>query len=251
MNLNAAATLDLDSAEASVQHAQLIRSKTFLRKIYEEHYLFFKRELQNAPQGLCVELGSGGGFIKDVLPDALASDVVPLPTTDLAFSALDLPFRNQTLRGIVMINVFHHIQDVRRFLREAERCLKPGGRVLMVEPANTLWGKFFYQNFHHEPFVPEQEEWELPKGGRMSSANDALPWIVFCRDRERFTREFPGYSLDLAKPFMPVRYLISGGVSKPQLLPGFLYPLVAGVEQLAAPLHPLIGMFMRIALTKR
>ena len=242
---------DLDSAQASIEHSRLINSKLYLRNIYEEHYRFFGEQTKNAPVGHKLELGSGGGFLREVMPGALTSDVVKLPTTAIVLSGTQLPFPQESLAAIMMINVLHHIQNVHDFFDEALRCLKPGGRILMIEPANTLWSRFIYKNFHHEPFVPEQKDWLLPQGGRMSSANDALPWIIFVRDRKLFSEKYPKLAVDIVEPYMPVRYLVSGGVSKPQLLPGWSYGFVKFCEDLVSPLNPLVGMFMRIAITKK
>ncbi len=241
---------DLDSADASVEHSEMIRTKPFLHKIYNDNYLFFKNALEGAPAGKVIELGSGGGFIKQVIPEAITSDVVELPNVDTVISATQLPFEAGSLRAILMVNVFHHIQDVEQFLREATRCLKPGGVIAMVEPANTPFSRFIYSNFHHEPFEPQQQGWALPPGGRMSVANDALPWIVFQRDRQEFERKFTQLKLESYQNFMPFRYILSGGVSKPQLLPSMAYPVVLGLEKLIAPLNGLLGMFCKIAVRR-
>ena len=119
----------------------------------------------------------------------------------------------------------------------------------MTEPANTLWGRFIFQNFHHEPFVPSAG-WRFEAAGPMSSANIALPWIVFCRDRERFQARFPSLRIRRVRPYMPLRYIISGGVSIRQLLPSAAYPLVEGVELLLNPLHGMLGMFYDIEIEK-
>jgi SAM-dependent methyltransferase len=240
----------LDLPESSIDHAQKIRSKKFLRKIYEEHYQFFADELRTAPSGIVLELGSGGGFIREIVPQVITSDVLPLPTIGLATSGLELPFRDAELGGVVMINVLHHLQNVDLFFKEAQRCLKPGGRILMVEPANTLWSRFIYKNFHHEPFIPEQQGWELPQGGRMSMANDALPWIVFKRDQKIFSQKYPKLKIDKVENFMPLRYLLSGGVSKPQLSPGWSYEIWKGIEAAISPINDWVGMFMRIVVTR-
>ena len=241
---------NLDTAEASIAHSELIRSKVFLRNIYLEHYNFFKYELGRLANEPVVELGSGGGFIKDILPNAITSDVIPLPTTELAFSGLDLPFASGSLGGITMINVLHHIQHVDGFFQEAERCLMPGGAIVMVEPSNTLWSRFIYKNFHHEPFIPEQQGWDLPPGGRMSSANDALPWIIFRRDLAHFEQRYPNLRVELVEETMPIRYLLSGGVSKRQLVPSWSFGAFTALEKLVSPLDSLIGMFMRIKVRK-
>jgi SAM-dependent methyltransferase len=244
----AAAITHLDDPAATVLHAQIIRRKGFLRRIYREIYRGFKARLPDG--GTVVELGSGGGFIKEVIPATITSDVLRVPGLSVCFSALDMPFADESLDALLMIDVLHHLPDVRRFLAEAQRCLKPEGRILMVEPANTLWGRFIYGHFHHEPFEPAAG-WTLAAGRPMSSANGALPWIVFGRDRERFQAEFPSLKLLRMRPFMPLRYLISGGVSMRQLLPTAAYPLVKGVELLMSPLNGLCGMSYEISIQKR
>lgn len=241
---------ELDSVESTIEHAEHIRSKLFLRRIYEEHYNFFREQLKGTPKGIMLEIGSGGGFSKQVIPELITSDVVTLPTIQLVSSALSLPFKDQTLAGIVLMNVFHHLQDCDVFLNEVNRCLKPGGKLIMIEPANTLFSRFIYRNFHHEPFEPSRTEWTLESGGRMSMANGALPWIVFSRDRERLTRTHPNLRVEELNCFMPLRYLLSGGVSKPQLLPSWSYQIIRAIESLLSPFNNWLGLFMRIVVRK-
>jgi hypothetical protein len=119
----------------------------------------------------------------------------------------------------------------------------------MVEPANTPWGRFVFKNFHHEPFEPSGD-WYFESEGPLSSANGALPWILFCRDREKFESRFPQLKIRSLKQHMPFLYLISGGVSYRQLLPGFFYPLVWGMEKLLSPFNRFLGMFLTVTLEK-
>ena len=241
----------LDDPEVTRAHARVIRSNRFLKRVYEEHYRFLARELEHVPPGARVEIGSGGGFIHEIIPDIISSDLVRVEQVQAALTALKLPFAGESLSALCMINVLHHLLRPRDFFGEALRCLRPGGKVLMVEPAHTPFSRFIFQNFHHEPFEPGQAQWELAPGGRMSSANDALPWIIFCRDRAQFEREFPALKIERIELIHPVSYLLSGGLTLPPLLPVWLYPLVSLCERLAAPLYPLTAMFMRIVLVKQ
>ena len=240
----------MDSASVSIEHNRLIRAKYYLRKIYEEHYHFFLEQLIDVPEGQKIEIGSGGGFIKDVIPEAITSDILPLPTIEMVFSAIELPFQDSSLSSIFMLNVLHHIQDATLFFSEVTRCLKPKGKVVMIEPANTPFSAFIYGKFHHELFDSAQTGWTLPRGGRMSIANDALPWIIFLRDRLLFEQRFPYLKIELLKNFLPVRYIISGGLSKPQILPSITYPLIKALEAGISPLNNILGLFMRIVLRK-
>ncbi len=245
----AAALTNLDDLAAAQLHAQIIRRKPFLKRLYHDIYESFKKNLPPAADAKIVELGSGGGFLKEVIPNAVTSDIRRLPGVDRQFSALEMPFDSGSLDALLLFHVFHHIPDVERFLSEAERCLKPGGKILMVEPANTLWGRFVYQYFHHEPFVPSAS-WSFQAQGPMSSANSALPWIVFCRDHGRFAARFPSLRIRRLRPYMSLRLIISGGVSMRQLLPSSSYPLIQAVEWILSPLDGILGTLYDIEIEK-
>jgi hypothetical protein len=149
-----------------------------------------------------------------------------------------------------MVNVLHHLAAPRDFFHEATRCLRVGGVVSMIEPWVTPWSTFVYRRFHHEPFDPLAEHWEFPPAGPLSGANGANPWIMFVRDRTSFEREFPNLRIRLAEPFMPLRYLLSGGVSMRSLMPGWSSTFWQGVEFLLSPLNRWLGMFAHVVLER-
>ena len=181
----------------------------------------------------------------------LTTDILELPGLDRHFSVLDMPFDDGSVDAFMMIDVFHHLTDVRRFLHELERCLAPHGRAVMVEPANTLWSRFIFRRFHSEPFEPEAG-WTFPGTGQpLTDANIAIPWIVFCRDRAEFERDFPCLEIKEMRPHTPIRYLLSGGVSQRQLVPTFAYGPVTAVERLLSPIGRFVGMFQTIVLERR
>jgi SAM-dependent methyltransferase len=242
---------DLDDASTTVQHKNILNRKPFLQKIYREYYEQMKAAIGgdfSAKQ--VVEIGSGAGFIKDIIPRCIASDLIVMDGLDVAFSALEFPFKNDSLDAICMINVLHHLPRVDLFFTEAARCLKDGGKIIMVEPANTCWGKFVYTHFHHEPF-DETAGWTFGGGGRLTDANVALPWIVFKRDRRLFEQKYPNFSVKSLKIHTPFRYLLSGGFTMRSLVPSASYPLFKGLGLLLTPLHPLLGMFMTIEIQNK
>lgn len=240
---------DLSDKEITLIHKKIIQRKFFLRKIYFDFYSQFKKAIGGTENKLLVELGGGGGFIKEVIPNVITSDIICLPNLDKCFSALKMPFADKTVDAFLMIDVLHHFDDAKGFFREAERCLRPGGKIIMIEPANTLWGHFIYQNFHHEMFDPTAD-WNLAKGSPLYSANGALPWIIFFRDREIFEKEFPGLKIIELEFHTPFRYLISGGVSFRQLLPDFAYPFIKAAELILSPFNKFLGMFLTIEIEK-
>ena len=243
---------DLDDRERTLLNARIIRKKRFLSRLYEEFYQQFRQGIAGIlSDKVLVELGSGGGFLKELIPNVLTTDILELPGLDHCFSVLDMPFDDGSVDGFFLLDVMHHVPHIRGFLRELERCLCIGGRVVMIEPANTIWGRFIYQHFHPEPFDPDAG-WSIPDEGRpLTDANGAIPWIVFERDRAVFEREFPRLEILELRPHTPIRYLLSGGVSQRQLLPAFSYGPLALLERALRPLNRYLGMFQTIVLERR
>lgn len=250
LNLKEVEQYSLDDPRRTVTHGEIIRNKKFLHQLYVEWYTHFKQKIESLPQGQLVELGSGAGFVKEVIPQMLTSDVMELPNLDYVFPGENMPFEDKSLAGIFMIDVLHHIPKPALFLKEAERVLAKGGKILMNEPANSTWGRFIYQNFHHEPFEPKGT-WEIPATGPLSGANGALPWIIFERDRKQFEEQFPSLKIESIKYHTPLRYLLSGGVSKRQLAPNFSYGLVKGFENFLLSLSKQLSMFVTIEITRQ
>lgn len=238
----------LDSPERTMHHREIIVRKKFLRKLYEQWYAEFLREIPRLPNDTYIELGSGGGFLKDLAPRVICTDILELPTNDMTFSALKMPFEDRSVGGIFMVDTMHHIPDISKFLEEAGRVLAKNGRMILIEPANSLWGRFIYRNFHHEPFEPKGG-WTIPESGPLSGANGALPWIVFERDQAIFREKFPNLILEKIEYRNPFLYLVSGGVSYRQLLPDFMFPLVSGIDCFLPKLSKQLSMFQLIKIT--
>lgn len=240
----------LDDPQTTIDHGETIRSKYYLRNLYRENYEWFRDRIMQGKKRVVVEVGSGAGFIKEVIPDAMTSDILPLPQIDKTFSALAMPFKTSSVDALMMFNVLHHLKKVKQFFREAERCLKPGGKILMIEPANTLWSRFIYQHFHHEEFNPNGT-WNIRSRGPLSGANGALPWIVFFRDRKMYMKLYPHLHIVSIRYRTPLKYLLSGGLSHPQFVPSWTYPIVTAIEKLTTPFHQYFAMFMSIEIVKR
>ena len=237
---------DLDDPNTTALRRQIIQSKPFLRQIYVEWYRTLTADLPPGP-GRVLELGSGAGFFRQVVAEAICSEIFLCPDITLVLDGQRMPLADASLRAIVMTDVFHHLPRARQFFAEATRCVGSGGVVAMIEPWVSAWSKLIYTRLHHEPFRPEAAEWEFPSTGPLSGANGALPWIVFQRDRAIFEREFPAWRIERVDPIMPIRYLLSGGVSMRSLLPGWMHLPVATFEHLAGQRA---AMFAHIVLRR-
>ena len=241
--------LAIDDPRTTNLRRQIIREKPFLKRIYQEWYAKLAVALPAGPEPV-LELGAGAGFLRDSLPNVIASEVFYCPGIDLVLDGLQLPLADHVLRGIVMVDVLHHLPQPRHFFREAARCIKPGGAVVIIEPWVTAWSKLIYTSLHHEPFQPLAENWEFPASGPLSGANGALPWILFERDRQQFEQEFPAWKIAKIELAMPFRYLVSGGVSMRALMPGWSFGLWQGMESMLRPCLGSLAMFAYITLKR-
>ncbi|MFT5435144.1 MAG: SAM-dependent methyltransferase [Myxococcota bacterium] len=244
--------LDLDSAEATAAHADIIASKPFLQNLYRSFYRELASASERSPQGMRLEIGAGAGFMEDVLPGVRTLDLRPGGQVDVCASALELPFASQSLATVFMLDVLHHLPDLRLFFDEMRRTLKPGARLIMIEPYNTLLGKLIYTHLHHEPFDDTFTEWRLAEGGPMTASNQALPWIVFERDRDQFERDYPELEITMVRPHTMALYLLSGGLSMRELVPGGLFDLLhRGEAALLPALGPHLATMCTIELRRR
>jgi SAM-dependent methyltransferase len=241
--------LDIDDPQTTHLRRQIIQEKTFLRRIYQEWYQAIVAALPPG-EGAVLELGAGGGFMSEFVPDLITSELFYCPKIRTVLDGARLPFLAKSLRGIVMTDVLHHLPQSRLFFDEATRCVRPGGVIAMIEPWVTPWSRCVYTHLHYEPFAPESLSWELSSSGPLSGANEALAWIIFARDRLEFEQEFPQWRIELIKPMMPFRYLLSGGVSLRSLAPNWSFGLWRELENLLGCWSNQLAMFAQIVLRR-
>ncbi|MEW6530021.1 MAG: methyltransferase domain-containing protein [Thermodesulfobacteriota bacterium] len=241
--------LNIDDAQSTLLRRRIIKEKAFLHKIYLEWYDWIVQSLPAGDEPV-LELGSGGGFLSELAPDVIASDVFYLPNVSIVLDAHCLPFKRNSLRAIAMVDVLHHLSRSPQFFCEAMRCVRREGRIVMIEPWVTPWSTWVYTNFHHEPFDPNTPDWEFNSTGPLSGANEALPWILFYRDRNRFQEQFPGWRIQNLEVFMPFRYVLAGGVSLRSFVPGPAFRPLTFIEKLLNRWMHLLGMFCQIVLVK-
>ncbi|MDD1758134.1 MAG: methyltransferase domain-containing protein [Methanotrichaceae archaeon] len=242
--------MNIDDVCTTELRRRIIQEKNFLRRIYQEWYTRIAAALPGGKEHV-LELGAGAGFLSDFVPGLIISDVLKCSGMSIVMDACQqFPFLDESLRGIVLVNVFHHLPQPSFFLREAARCVRTGGVVVMIEPWVTRWSRFVYTKLHHEPFDPAARQWKFPVCGPLSGANGAMPWIIFERDRAKLEKLFPAWKIDEIKPMMPFRYLISGGVALRSLMPGWTFGIWRFIEDLLHPWMKIWAMFAKITLRK-
>src|SRR5215831_3358056 len=99
--------LHVDDPRTTELRRQLIKEKELLRRIYVAWYEAIAGALPAGSQPV-LEIGSGAGFLAEVIPGLITSDAFVCSGLRVVLDGLELPFRAGSLRGIVMTNVLHH-----------------------------------------------------------------------------------------------------------------------------------------------
>jgi SAM-dependent methyltransferase len=217
--------VDPSRAAAEIRvDASKIQRNPLLREIYASVYRRLLAELPPRRFPRLLELGSGGGFFRDLAPHAITSEFVAVPGIDRVVDAARIGecFEHASLDAIAGFNVFHHLPDPSAFLHGATHVLRTGGRVALVEPWFTSIGQWFYRSLHHEPYLHDPDQWRIVGAGRLAGANSRLPTSVFRDSDARFQREFPHLSILKREPMHKWLYLLSGGLRLNTHIPDFV-----------------------------
>lgn len=227
--------------------------KPMLREIYHEFYRLIAARIDPAVPGPVVELGSGMGRIKEVIPQCVITDLFPNPWLDRRENCYQLSFADASVSHMILFDVWHHLRYPGTALREFHRVLAPGGRVILFEPAGSWIGRFVYRFFHHESMtVRDRLTWLAPTGFTAADADyyaaqgsaTRLFWWGEGRDR------LDGWRLHELKPVTSFNYFASGGFSGPQLGGRFLHGLMRGLDFVTAPFPRIFAARLLVVLEK-
>jgi ubiquinone/menaquinone biosynthesis C-methylase UbiE len=123
----------------------------FVALFYDRLFAFLKPErlrqlLQVPVHGVLLDVGGGTGRVAQVLR-SLADQVIVLDTSAAMLGrardkgllavkgeAENLPFADDAMTRILMVDAFHHLRDQRQAAMETLRVLEPGGRLVIEEP---------------------------------------------------------------------------------------------------------------------
>ena len=245
----------VDQHDIEIQHnLQCWNSKPLLRRIYREFHESIKALTLPESSGITVELGSGIGNIKEVIPHCLRTDLFPNPWIDQQESAYRLSFKDGSVANIILFDVFHHLRYPGTALTEFERVLVPGGRVIIFDPCMSALGLLVYGVAHHEPVaVFDNIEWNAPSGWSPDqdsyyAAQGNAYRIFWGKERQHLPSNWEVIS---QRRFSAVSYVASGGYSKPQLYPSSAYPLMKGIDAVCDLLPMLFATRLLVALQKR
>lgn len=207
--------------------------KPLLRAVYGDFYRLIASNLSSLPGSRIVELGSGLGNIHDVIPSCVRTDLFLNAWIDQVENAYQLSFADESISDLILTDVFHHLKYPGTALKEFFRVLRPGGRVIMLEPCLSALGLLVYGVFHDEPIAILKEiQWHAPDGWSPAdidyyAAQGNASRIFLGKQFQHRLRDWQKIE---AKRISAIAYAASGGFSKPQLYPAFTLPLIRKLE---------------------
>lgn len=233
------------------QNRQAWQRKPVLQMAYRDFHRRIAAHVDASVPGKIVELGSGIGNIRDVIPNCLRTDLFPNPWLDQVENAYDLTFGDGEVSHLILFDVFHHLQYPRTALEEFRRVLAPGGRVIIFDPYISLTGKVVYGPLHHEPIgedrpiVPSAPASFDPQDHSYYAAQGNATRVFWQGDAPEIVA---GWKVLARERIGAWAYALTGGYSKPQLYPTALYPLMRSLDGVMALAPQLFALRALIVL---
>jgi hypothetical protein len=212
----------------------ITKDKRILNLIYDDYYKLVKKYIF-MNQNPILEIGSGDGNIKKIIPSCITSDQFTNPNLDEKQNIYDINYKNNYLSNIILIDVFHHLEFPRLALNEIHRVLKKNGRVVMIEPAMGILPRIIYKLFHHEPNgFNFNINWDkIPKNRNKIKnyfAAQSLPWRAFVLKEMNVKNNF---EVVLLRTFSDFAFLMSGGNSHSfSFYSSRFYPFVKNIDKI-------------------
>jgi len=233
-----------------LERKRIWKRKTIIRNLYNKWYKMIRKATGS---GKTLEVGGGSGNLKEYFPDVINSDIVLTPWLDTVLDAHYLPFKDNSLGNIILIDVLHHMATPVEFFFEAKRVLKPEGRVIMIEPYIS-WNSFFvYKYLHHEEMIwdanPLRPE-GLSAGDISFEGNQAVPTLLFEKYRAEFLKMVPFFQINDIQRIDYFAYPLSGGFHNPSLCPLFIYPILEYIEKRLKFLSHILAFRLFVVIQK-
>ncbi len=246
--------LDVDAADRIAVHGRILARKRLLREVFVSfHHRFHQLDQRFLEgDGLRLEIGAGVAPMRLTYPDVLATDIVAGPGIDRVLDAQAMNLPDASVRVVFGQNCFHHFPQPDKFFDELVRVLVPGGGAILLEPYHGPVAAFLFKRlFSTEGYDKQFPSWETPATGPMNGANQALSYLVFERDRERFSKRHPNLAIvhqETCGNYL--HYLLSGGLNFRQIVPDQARPALDAAQWLLRPVQRWLALHHIVVLRK-
>lgn len=236
------------------QNRRAWERKPVLQRAYRDFHRRIATHVDSSISGRIVEIGSGIGNIRDVIPNCLHTDLFANPWLDQVENAYDLSFADGEVSHLILFDVFHHLEHPGTALREARRVLAAKGRLIIFDPYISATGRVVYGPLHHEPIGDDRaivadapSTFDPHHHGYYAAQGNATR--VFWKHHA--PEMLAGWDVIARERIGAWAYALTGGYSKPQLYPAAFYPLVRGFDTVAEMVPGLLALRALVVLQPR
>lgn len=225
---------------------------------YEKLFQFQFLGIDNIRKKNILEIGSGTSPLKLFYSNVITSDIMDLDYLDMVLDchAIDNcdEIGRESFDIIVVTNVLHHLKDPLLFILKAVDKLKQNGYFILTEPYFSTVSRLIYEKIHHEFSSFDIPEPQLSKiDGPLSSANQALPYMIFFGNRgwDAPLKSAYKYDVSAARYFSSLSYMMTGGISRKLPIPFGLYKFFFQLDMRYSQAFPrLFSSFFVLRLEK-
>ncbi|MBX7246880.1 MAG: class I SAM-dependent methyltransferase [Candidatus Sumerlaeaceae bacterium] len=239
-----------DPLQELLDRRRIWAEKPQLRLCYERWAAMMRPYL--APGGL-LEVGSGSGLSKELFPEVLLCDIVRAPWLDFRADCMRLPVGDSSIENVIAFDLLHHAADPHSFLTEAARVLKPGGRILLMEPYITPVSYVGYKALHHED-VYFGGYHKIPEGGAKVDpwqGNLAVANVVFNRMAAEWETRQPDLRIVRRDLLSFFDFQMAAGFKPRAYVPMGIYRLLVKLDDVLGLLMPLLAFRIFLVLEKK
>ncbi len=238
----------MKTPEALLRHRDTWRRKAILPALHRAWYEEIAACLKPGPT---LRVGGGPGHLKEFAPAIICTDLVQAPWLDAVLDAHALPIADGALANIVLFDALHHLENVRVFFDEAVRALRPGGRIVVMDPYVSWLSWPVYRFLHPEPvdFTQDPLQPRAPQAEPFD-ANQAVATMLFESRYESFRRCYPQLAKTVHRRLAFFAYPLSGGFEHPSLLPLALVRPLLAFERMLGFLDRILAFRILVVLEK-
>ncbi|MBI5588393.1 MAG: class I SAM-dependent methyltransferase [Deltaproteobacteria bacterium] len=222
------------SKEILDSHRRIWEKKKVTKYLYTKWYKDIGREL--AGKAPVVELGAGTGNFKEFMPSVISTDLVFCEWLDCVHDAMALPYRDSSVGSFLLIDAIHHVKNPAVTIKEMVRCLKPGGRIVILDVFISPFSYLYYNFLHKEDVDLAADVFGEAADAKEKApfeSNQAVATLLFFRRFGEFRSRYPDLRVVKKEAREFLLYPLSGGFEGRQLVPYFSIRLFESIDRLA------------------